>query len=137
MEIRPVTRRSTRSLRHPSTACGVLALLLVALLPGCLIGSSSKTEHTGRYVSEETMREIEPGASKEFVLALCGEPSERIRGAGGAEFWKWSYSQTTDSSGSVLFLISSSSQKKAEGTVWVKFEDDAVVRVWRDSPPPG
>lgn len=129
LETRPLTHRSSRI-----CAATALALLFGTLLPGCLIGSSSKTDHSGRYLSESTMREVEPGASKDFVLSVCGEPTERIDGANGAELWKWEYEQTTDSSGSVLFLISSQKKTRAEGAVWVKFEGDAVVRVWRDSP---
>lgn len=130
METRPLTHRSSRL-----AALASLALVLAVLLPGCLIGSSSKTDHSGRYLSEQTMREVQPGASKDFVLSVCGEPSERIDAGDGAELWKWAYRQTTDSSGSVLFLIASSKKTSAEGAVWVKFEGDAVVRVWRDSPP--
>jgi outer membrane protein assembly factor BamE (lipoprotein component of BamABCDE complex) len=113
------------------------ALALAVLLPGCLVGSSSQTDYSGRYLSEETIAEIHPGASKDFVLQLCGEPTARITADDGAELWKWEYRQQTTSSGGVFLLVGTSKSSKSEGAVWVKFDGDQVVRVWRDSPSPG
>ncbi|MCP3917947.1 MAG: outer membrane protein assembly factor BamE [bacterium] len=112
-------------------------LVAILLLPGCLIGSSTDTDYSGRYISEDTIQEVQPGASKDFVLELCGEPTSRIDSGGGAELWKWEYSQETASSGSVFLLLGSSKTSKSEGAVWVKFEDERVVRAWRDALPAG
>ena len=43
---------------------GPVATLVLALaftLSGCLIGKSENTQYTGRYVGEETLKQIEPG----------------------------------------------------------------------------
>ncbi len=114
-------------------AASTLALSFGILLPSCLIGSSSKTEYSGRYISAETMREVRPGASMDYVLAVYGEPTSRIESDDGTELWKWQYSQETHSSGSVFLIVASSKSTESEGAVWVKFENDEVVRVWRDA----
>ena len=51
-------------------------LAAVAVCPGCLIGSHSHTNVTGRYVGPETLAQIQPGKSEAYVMALLGDPSE-------------------------------------------------------------
>lgn len=118
----------------PAARAATLATLCALLLPGCLIGSDQRSRHTGHYVSEETLAELRPGASEDFVLQLLGEPSDRLE-RDDVDLWRWDYALETKSSGSVLFLVSSSSRSEAKGTVWVRLRDGIVERAWRDAPP--
>lgn len=107
-----------------------VALALVPLLPGCLIGSHSRTENVGRYVSQTTLSQIQPGKSKEYVLALIGEPTTRTTVDEHTELWKWSCVERKDSGGHVIFLISADNRTEIERTTFVELHDGVVVRAW-------
>jgi len=108
------------------------ALLLCASLSGCLIGSSSRTEHTGIYVSEKTLAQIQPGKDKSYVIALIGDPETKHTLDDGSELWKWSYSEEKTSRGSVIFLISSNKTVATKRATFVEFRDSKVVKAWTD-----
>ena len=113
------------------------SLLLAALLPAlalssCLIGGHSKPQVTGTKVGAETIAQVQPGKSKTYVLALLGEPTVRLDVGNGSELWKWSYSEHRTSSGSVLFVIGSTSEKETTSTCYVEFAHEIVTRAWRD-----
>jgi len=52
------------------------------------------------------------------------------------ELWKWEYRQETSSSGTVFLLLSSRRTTGREGAVWVRFDGEKVLRIWRDGAPP-
>jgi len=110
----------------------VLALAAPCVLTGCLIGSKQRTHVTGRYVGPDTLAQIQPGKSAEYVTALLGDPSEKVSIDGGVEIWKWSYTERRDSSGSLIFVFSADSQTETQRTTYVELEDDVVVKAWRD-----
>jgi outer membrane protein assembly factor BamE (lipoprotein component of BamABCDE complex) len=108
----------------------LLALVLCLGLSGCLIGSRSRTHHEGRYVSQETLAQIETGRSKAYVLALIGEPSEKKTVDEHTELWSWSYTERTDSGGHVIFILSSDRSTETQRTTFVEFHDSLVVKAW-------
>jgi len=108
------------------------ALLLSALLPGCLITSSGDTSYSGQHISAETFEKVEAGTSKGFVLATFGEPSARTTLEDGSEVWRWTYTENRSSSGTVIFLLNSSSRKETQHNTFVEFADGVVARSWRD-----
>ena len=70
--------------------------ITLALSSGCLVNSSSRTEYSGRHISAETIKQIEPGKSKaDFVLAVLGDPTSKNKLDDGAEVWKWDTRKST------------------------------------------
>jgi outer membrane protein assembly factor BamE (lipoprotein component of BamABCDE complex) len=112
----------------------LVATLLAAslILPSCLVGSSSTTESSGRFVSAETLGRVSVGESESFVQSLLGEPSEKIDSSTGGQIWKWAYSSTTKKTGGVFLLASSSNSSSETGATYVEFQDSKVIRSWRD-----
>lgn len=118
------------------TARWILASLALACAPlaGCVIvNADSHTKYEGRYVSDETLTQIQRGATQEYVLALIGEPSSRTDLSDGTSIWKWAYSKRVSSQNSVFLLFSGDSSKESAGAVYVDFGPDHLVRRhWRD-----
>ena len=118
-----------RALFSRSTA----ALSLVAFgLCGCIINTGSHSEQSGKYISQQTFEQVTPGTSKEFVLAVWGEPTTKTPLSDGTEIWKWRYRQTKKSSGSVLFVFNGDSTTETETATDVLFKGDVVSQAWRD-----
>ena len=112
-----------------------LALLAgaLALIPGCLVNSSSRTEYSGRYISADTVKQIEPGKSKsDFVVAVLGDPSSKNKLDDGSEVWKWEYQKKHSSSGQVFLLVNSNDHTESQGATYVVMRDGVVERVWQD-----
>ena len=110
----------------------VPVLFVAPLLPGCIITSKGDTSHSGQYISAETFSKVEPGTSSGFVLATFGEPSTRTTLDDGSQIWRWRHTETRSSSGTVIFLLSSSNRTETQHNTFVEFRDGVVVRVWRD-----
>ncbi len=111
-----------------------VAVLLAAslTLPSCLVGTNTETDSKGRFVSAETLDRVSVGESKDFVLSLLGEPSEKIDSSTGSQIWKWAYSSTTKKTGGVFLIASSSNTISETGATYVEFQDNKVIRSWRD-----
>lgn len=112
----------------------VLVLAAIAsVMSGCLVRSSSRTEYSGRYIGAETVRQIEPGKSKEdFVLAVLGAPSSKTQVADGSEVWKWDYRKRHSSRGKVFLLVSADDSSETQGATYVVMRDGVVEKVWQD-----
>jgi outer membrane protein assembly factor BamE (lipoprotein component of BamABCDE complex) len=109
------------------------AFALCALgLCGCVINTGSHSETSGRYIGEQTFEQVSPGKSKEFVLAVLGEPTTKTPLSDGSEIWKWLYRQKKKSSGSVLFVFNGDSSTETQSATFVMFKDDVVTQAWRD-----
>ena len=81
--------------------------MLAPALAGCVIvNADSHTKYEGRYVGDETLAQIRPGSTQEFVSALIGEPTSRTDLSDGTAIWKWSYSKRVTSKNYVLLLFS-------------------------------
>jgi outer membrane protein assembly factor BamE (lipoprotein component of BamABCDE complex) len=101
-------------------------------LCGCIINTGSHSAHSGNYVSAQTFEQISPGKSKDFVLALLGEPTTKTPLSDGSEIWKWKYRQTEKKSGTLLFVFNGDSTTETESQTFVVFKDDVVSQAWRD-----
>lgn len=116
-----------------SRAMRSLPFVLLSLLgASCLIGSETHTHREGRRISQETLDGVRPGNSKEYVLALLGEPSRRTPIENGRQIWSWEYRTVKQSEGSIFLLASSDSKTEESGAVFVEFEGDLVLKTWRD-----
>lgn len=110
-----------------------LAALLSLTATSCLIGSETTTEHSGTYVSQDTLETIQPGMAQADVRAILGAPTSQVTMSDGAQLWKWDYSVETTKSGGVIFLVASKKTEKEQGTAYVQFDAEAkVARSWRD-----
>ena len=112
--------------------CLAAALLASMPLTGCLISGDTKTETSGRYVGDETLAQITPGKSPEFVLALLGEPSTRTQLSDGSEIWKWAHVERKKSQSGVIFLLGTKTETEKTRTAFVAFKDGVVEKAWRD-----
>jgi outer membrane protein assembly factor BamE (lipoprotein component of BamABCDE complex) len=121
---------STRFTRLPAL---LTTLVLAFVVSGCLIGTSSKTKYTGRYIGEETLKQIEPGDSNEEVFSLLGEPTTRTQKGSGSTIWKYAYTQATTKTGAVFLLIGTEKTTEVEGAVYVEFDaEQRVVKTWSE-----
>ena len=110
----------------------LLAVLAFAV-SGCLIGTSENTKFTGRYLSPETLKQIEPGDSRDEVRSILGSPTSSTEKENGTTIWTYSYTQATTKTGAVFLLFGSSKTTETEGSVYVEFgADDKVVKTWSE-----
>ncbi len=109
-----------------------LSLATFVALPACIINVGTKTERTGRYVSSETLRQVEPGRSQDYVLALLGEPTSRTKLEPGGEVWKWSYTETKKREGRLIFVFSGDDTTSVQGAAYVEFQNGVVAKSWQD-----
>lgn len=114
------------------------ALLLVSLFSvslvatGCLITSSSTEHRSGSYVADSTFSQIEPGKTTAgWVDATLGKPTSVSRLDDGTEIWKYSYSETRDSSGAVFLIFGGSNSTETHHTAFVEIKDGVVRKAWR------
>jgi len=110
-----------------------LLLLLTLSSTSCVIVHSDKgVNRTGDYVSPRTLEQIKTGVSAEYVLAILGSPTTKSELENGTEIWKWRYTETLESHGGILIVFRSKSSTDTVHNSFVEFEDDTVVRTWRD-----
>jgi outer membrane protein assembly factor BamE (lipoprotein component of BamABCDE complex) len=122
-----------RSPSLPSSVRRWIPLTLLAVgSASCVINTGTHSEASGRYIGEQTFEQVSPGKSKEFVLAVLGEPSTKTPLSDGTEIWKWVYHQKKKQSGSVLFVFNGDSSTETESQTFVQFKNDVVNQAWRD-----
>ena len=110
----------------------ILMPIILASMTGCLVSGSSKHVRSGNYVAEDTFSRIKPGKTTAgWVAATLGEPSSKTRLDDGSEIWKWTYTETRDSSGAVFLLFGHRSQRTTDGAAFIELKDGLVVNKWR------
>lgn len=117
------------------TAHFLAAAALAAALPlaGCRVVSSSTTiSQSGNHISPNTLAQVQPGASPEYVLTLLGPPSTKTQLESGIEIWRWHHREERTSKGGVLLLFSGTRETTVERSTFVEFADGAVTKAWRD-----
>jgi outer membrane protein assembly factor BamE (lipoprotein component of BamABCDE complex) len=108
--------------------CGAVLLTL----SGCLVSGSSNQQRTGNYVADTTFSQIEAGKTTAgWVLAALGEPDTKTKADGGAEVWKWRYTEKRESNTAVFLLFGGSDKKETNGTAFVELKDGVVTNKWR------
>lgn len=114
------------------------ALLSVAILStslitaGCLITSNSSEHRSGNYVADSTFSQIEPGKTTAgWVDATLGKPTSISRLDDGTEIWKYTYSETHDSSGAVFLIFGGSNSTETQHNAFVEIKDGVVRKAWR------
>ena len=119
-----------RSYLARTSAIIALALALTAV-SGCLVSSASKTTYSGTRVPESTFEQIKAGSTTMgWVNATLGAPTSKAK-TGDDEVWKYIYTETTDSTGTVFLLFAGSTSKENTGAVYIEFRDGVVINKWR------
>lgn len=120
-------------LARSARVVGVLSLTMAGLvLPGCLISSHSNEDFSGSYVSHRTFNQVEPGVTTvSWVKGTMGEPTSKTTLEDGSELWKYAYTKTKNSNGSLLFVFNGSSRSATGGSAYVQIKDGIVVKHWR------
>ncbi len=121
---------SRSSFRMIASTAAMLALGVV--MGGCLIRSSSRTFHSGAYISPQTMSQIQPGSGEDFVLATLGPPTTKTDLSDGTSLWRWTWRQTSSSDGRVFLLLNTDSHSERQASAFVQMKDGTVVKSWRD-----
>lgn len=115
------------------TVSTFMLLASTLFLTGCLFGGHSDVRREGNYVSSNTLSQIEPGkTTSAWVRAVIGEPNEKNRLGDHEEIWKYSYSETKDSGGYILFIFETDDKKVTRNNIYVQFKDDIVSQRWQD-----
>ena len=65
-------------------------------------------------------------------MAVLGDPTTKTTLDDGTEIWKWRYTESRSSSGSVFLLLSTSDSKDHQNNTFVQFENGLVSKAWRD-----
>lgn len=116
----------------------VLAAALIAgglTTSGCirLVRTSTSTQYSGRYVSQSSYEQIEPGCTTgEWVKAVLGPPTLEQALDDGDQIWRYEYTRWRTRSGSVFLLFDGDNQSSNQGGTYVQVRDGIVVRKWRD-----
>lgn len=119
---------------HRARRVLILSLMALAglLAGGCLISSHSSQTRSGNYVSDETLKQIEPGkTTASWVRATLGQPSRVEKLEDGTELWRYTYTERKDSSGAVFLVFAGDDKKEISGTVFVEVKNGVVTRTWR------
>jgi outer membrane protein assembly factor BamE (lipoprotein component of BamABCDE complex) len=110
----------------------LILCVVLALLSGCLITNQSNTTHTGTNVSQSTFDQIKAGSTTiGWVHATLGEPTSKTVDDGDDEVWKYSFTEHTDSSGSVFLIFGGASSNEKTNTVFIEFKSGIVINKWR------
>lgn len=114
------------------TATLALPALLV-LAGGCsIVRSDSHVSYTGNYVSTDSLTQIQVGESTpSYVEAILGEPTSRSELENGSIIWRWDYTESRSSDGSLLLIFDGSSSRTRKHSTYVQFEDGVVAKKWR------
>ncbi len=123
-----MTPRPLRRTAGPLAAC-----ILVAALSACSIIESDKhTSFTGNYVPADALSQIKVGESTpSYVEAVLGEPTSRTDLEDGSAIWRWDYTETRSSDGSLFLVFDGESSTTKKRSTYVEFRDGVVARKWR------
>lgn len=108
------------------------AVVLTSFTSSCVIVSDSGTDVTGNFVSSSTLKQIERGASKDYVESVLGAPTTQTPIDDATEIWRWTYSESRTSSAKVFLLLSDSNRSNVEKSTFVEFLNGEVSKAWRD-----
>jgi outer membrane protein assembly factor BamE (lipoprotein component of BamABCDE complex) len=112
--------------RHGLRAC-LLALSLFAV--AC---RTSEMASENIVIGTTTLDQIEKGCGRRFVIALLGEPMQKIDLGSDRELWTWGYKERESAGGSKVLIIDNRPRTETSHAAYVEFDDGRVLRAWRD-----
>ena len=108
-----------------------LFTLILATLSGCIVVSNSGDRASGKRIKETTLNQFEVGSTtKEWTLAVLGEPSHRETLEDGTEVMRYEYSRKKEQQTVVFILFAGNSDKQEKQTAYFEFKDDVLSRYW-------
>lgn len=132
MNNHPSSLVTSGGFRRSARLLALSALLACTGLTGCVVMSDNHTTTSGHKIDASVFAQVEPGKSKEFVVNLLGEPSEKYNNDDGTERWTWRYSETHRSASGFIVLFASSSDTTTKQARNVQFKGGVVTRAWTD-----
>jgi hypothetical protein len=91
----------------------LLPLLLGLGATSCIITADNLSVNSNRRISAQTLEQIKPGASTEYIESLLGTPTTRTPTASGEQSVVWRY-------------------ESWEKNTYVLFENGRVSKTWQD-----
>ncbi len=108
----------------------LIGLLACAGLAGCSVDMSSHVETTGTFIGPQTLQQIQPGKSKDFVEALIGEPTRKDKVTDTDEIWRWVYVEKHIANGNAALFTGTASNTENTHTTFVEFKNGVVDHAW-------
>ncbi len=109
------------------------AALFLLCLPGALAACrTSDLAAKNIVIGTTTLDQIEPGCGRRFVIALLGEPMQKIELGSDRELWTWGYRERESAGGARVLIIDNQPRTETSRAAYVEFDDGRVVRAWRD-----
>jgi outer membrane protein assembly factor BamE (lipoprotein component of BamABCDE complex) len=112
-----------------SSRLATLAAAIALALTSC---KSTELASRNIVIGTSTLDQIEPGSGRRFVIALLGEPMQKIPLEGDRELWTWGYIERESAGGSKVLIIDNRPRTETTHVAFVEFDDGRVVRAWRD-----
>lgn len=112
----------------------VLSFLLTGTLVGCISSHSDVTYGAkGPAIRSDTLRQIKCGqTTKDWVLAVLGEPTRCARTSDDTEVLTYEYTKKIDSDLS-FFIFFNADDRREERAIYVfEIEDGIVAKYWRE-----
>lgn len=127
-----VLYRMPMSPKHLGRAAILATTLVGAGLAGCVAVADNHTTTTGHQIDPAAFAQVEPGKSKEFVVGLLGEPSEKVNNDDGTETWRWRYTEERRSMSGFIVLFAATNENRTVQTRFVQFKGGLVTRAWTE-----
>jgi outer membrane protein assembly factor BamE (lipoprotein component of BamABCDE complex) len=112
----------------------LVSILLGLSLTGCIIiTNNTDTKNSGKAIPDDVFAQVQPGQTKDAVINLLGQPSQKVTENAGSEVWKWTYTETKTAERAFIVLFSGESKTTTTQTTVVEFDQDGkVTKVWRE-----
>ncbi len=117
-----------------STALLLLGSILSVSLSGCLVVANSSTTHgaSGQFVGKETLSQIQAGkTTREWVLAVLGEPAEVTEAGDGTEILRYRYVQTKHENFAVFVILAANNKQETTQDLFIEVKDGVVQKYWQ------
>ena len=113
---------------------GLVFMLALATMGGCLVSKSRTVNESGVRVSKSTLNQVKPGETTEaWVVATLGPPSCRSLVDSGTEILRYDHRVETCKGGSVFLLFSGAEKLQTTNSVFFEMKEGVVARYWTES----
>jgi outer membrane protein assembly factor BamE (lipoprotein component of BamABCDE complex) len=106
-----------------------IVLCLSAALAAC---RTSDLATKNIVIGTTTLEQIEKGCGRRFVIALLGEPMQKIDLGGDRELWTWGYREKESAGGASVLIIDNQPRTESSHAAYVELDGGRVLRAWRD-----
>lgn len=101
------------------------------LLSGCVVINDSGDESHGRRITNSTLKQFEVGkTTKEWTLAVLGEPTHQETLDSGVEVLRYEHSRRKEQATVVFLLFAGNLDREEKQTAYFEFDNDILTRHW-------